>query len=284
MKEHPDYKYRPRRKPKSLIKKENKFGFNLTPLMSQHNDGLSGISRGLLPSSLSAAPPAHHHHHHLLSHDDLKIPRFFPSFPYSLYPAIQHKLGVDTGLTSGSKLAADLTFQAIYGSGSFYSNHHHHHQTTWPPTSCIQGNCNCSSPPSPINNQLKDKRAIYVPQNLSKINIDNETKIFTNNIEDDRRSIDNNLTTDDYYYRNKNCETSVTLYPTISLVSVDKIDKIKEEKEAMTTTTTATTTATTTTTGVDNNSFSVQSLTSSSSSSSSSSNSPIITTNRSHVI
>ncbi|KAF7992959.1 hypothetical protein HCN44_005740 [Aphidius gifuensis] len=290
MKEHPDYKYRPRRKPKSLIKKENKFGFNLSPLLSQHNDSLGSISRGLLPSSMSSVPPAHHHHHHLLNHDDLKIPRFFPSFPYSLYPAIQHKLGVDSGLNSG-KLAADLTFQAIYGGGGFYSNHHH--QTTWPPTSCIQGNCNCPSPPNSTNNKDTIKRSIYVPQNLSKI--DNEQTIF--NIDDDRKSTDNNIKNDDYYYRNKNSEsTSVTLYPTISLVD-NKIDKIKEEEKdssslpqqqqqplsSTATTTTPTPTTTASTTIDNNNSFSVQSLTSSSSSSSSS-NSPIITTTRSHVI
>ena len=34
MKEHPDYKYRPRRKPKSLMKKDPKFGFNMAPMLS----------------------------------------------------------------------------------------------------------------------------------------------------------------------------------------------------------------------------------------------------------
>lgn len=137
MKEHPDYKYRPRRKPKSLVKKENKFGFSISPLISP-SDTLANLPRSLLPP---LAPPSHHP---LMSHEDLKIPRFFPPFPYPLYP-IQHKLGDDF---NGGKLAADLAFQALYGSGTFYPSH----QTLpWPAslstTTCLQPNCGCPSPP-----------------------------------------------------------------------------------------------------------------------------------------
>lgn len=102
MKEHPDYKYRPRRKPKSVVKKENKFGFSLSPMNIQNNDGLTHMSRGLLPP---LGPPLNHP---LISHDDLKIPRFFPPFPYPLYP-IQHKISEE--YAAGGKLAADLAFQ-----------------------------------------------------------------------------------------------------------------------------------------------------------------------------
>ncbi|XP_043284821.1 transcription factor SOX-14-like [Venturia canescens] len=142
MKEHPDYKYRPRRKPKSLVKKENKFGFSISPLMST-GDTLNNISRGLLPPLTAPS------HHSLLGHEDLKIPRFFPPFPYPLYP-IQHKLGEDF---NGGKLAADLAFQAIYGSGNFYSSHQAV-GSGWPglsAPSCVQPNCGCpsSSPKDP---------------------------------------------------------------------------------------------------------------------------------------
>ncbi|KAG7207682.1 hypothetical protein KM043_009301 [Ampulex compressa] len=148
MKEHPDYKYRPRRKPKSLVKKENKFGFSISPLMSP-GESLSNISRGLLPP---LAPPSHHP---LMSHEDLKIPRFFPPFPYPLYP-IQHKLGEEF---SGGKLAADLALQALYGGSTFYSSHQ---SMSWPGLStatCLQPSCGCPSPP-------KDAKRPYLPSKL----------------------------------------------------------------------------------------------------------------------
>ena len=182
MKEHPDYKYRPRRKPKSLVKKENKFGFSLSPLTMSPTDSLSSISRGLLP------PLASPMNHPLITHDDLKIPRFFPPFPYPLYP-IQHKLGEDF---TGGKLAADLAFQAIYGSGgTFYSGHQ---SVSWPglttPT-CLQPNCGCPSPSKDI------KRTSFLPDKT-------EDRPFPSPVkpEDDRFSLENrDSVRDDGCYR-----------------------------------------------------------------------------------
>ncbi|XP_014481869.1 PREDICTED: transcription factor SOX-14-like [Dinoponera quadriceps] len=137
MKEHPDYKYRPRRKPKSLVKKENKYTFPMSSLLPP-GDALANLPRGLLPP---LAPPTHHP---LMSREDLKIPHFLPAFPYSLYP-LQHKLSEDF---NGGKLAADLALQAFYTGGSFYPNHH---TMPWPASlssvTCLQPNCDCPSLP-----------------------------------------------------------------------------------------------------------------------------------------
>lgn len=285
MKEHPDYKYRPRRKPKSLIKKENKFGFTLSPLMSS-NDTLSGISRGLLPPL--SAPPAHHS---LLNHDDLKIPRFFPSFPYSLYP-IQHKMTTDNlNSSSGSKLAADLTFQAIYGGGTFYASHHAVTATTWPTLSssptCLQNNCNCPSQ-SPTRGSPKDmKRSLnYLPQISNKSSANNDECCLYTNQNSDKSIIDiedDKCQRDDIYIKKNNDKTIIdnniinnnndnnSIMPIFSVVSSssssmgDKNDGIKMEDSysLMLSTTATTTTTTTTTTSTENtSSFSVQSLTS----------------------
>lgn len=91
MKEHPDYKYRPRRKPKALVKKEPKFSFNISGLMAP-------VPRLVtpLPQPVPQLPVPHH-----LLQDKPDLGRaLFPPLPYPFYP---FKIPSDDG-----KLAAEL--------------------------------------------------------------------------------------------------------------------------------------------------------------------------------
>ncbi|XP_018577403.1 transcription factor SOX-14-like [Anoplophora glabripennis] len=107
MKEHPDYKYRPRRKPKPLLKKEPKFGFSISPLLSPTHLENPNIPRSLVPpiSTASGLP-------HLLNHDSehLKLPRtLFPPLPY-LYHPFRHP--------DETKFAAELAL--LYSNSPLY--------------------------------------------------------------------------------------------------------------------------------------------------------------------
>nr|CAD7258140.1 unnamed protein product [Timema shepardi] len=165
MKEHPDYKYRPRRKPKSLMKKEPKFGFSLSPLLSSGMDHLHGMHRSLLPPLPIPPPGSHHPFFHGSDTADLKFPRsLFPPFPYPFYPLhpATAKLHAEelASSSASSKTAADLALQALYG-GSLYSG--------WPglttSTPCLVP-CGCgpvapttpspSQPPSPTTTSPGD--------------------------------------------------------------------------------------------------------------------------------
>lgn len=147
MKEHPDYKYRPRRKPKSLMKKEPKFGFSLSPLLSSGMESLHGISRSLLPPLPVPPPGPHPPPHPLLTGDsDLKFPRsLFPPFPYPLYP-LHHAAKLhaeDLASTSGGgKTAADLAFQALYGSSLYSQAAAAAAAASWPGGPCMVP-CSC---------------------------------------------------------------------------------------------------------------------------------------------
>ncbi|XP_049851596.1 transcription factor sox-3-like [Schistocerca gregaria] len=136
MKEHPDYKYRPRRKPKSLLKKEPKFGFSLlagpplAPQGGQH--GSLSLPLPLSPGSAAA---------------DHLARSLLPAFPYPLYPlpAPAHKI-IDDG-----KSAFDLAMQALYSS-QMYS-----HASavaaaaaaSWVPCGCPPPPTAAPSPPPP---------------------------------------------------------------------------------------------------------------------------------------
>ncbi|XP_022913702.1 transcription factor Sox-14 [Onthophagus taurus] len=127
MKEHPDYKYRPRRKPKPLMKKEPKFGFSISPLISPTSLDSQTMARSMMPpiSTSSSIPP--------LLQDDLKIPRtLFPPLPY-LYP-FRHP--------EESKFAAELAL--------FYSNNHLYPPSlNWPISNLANSACNICPPAFP---------------------------------------------------------------------------------------------------------------------------------------
>lgn len=251
MKEHPDYKYRPRRKPKSLVKKENKFGFSISPLLSA-GDSLANLPRGLLPP---LAPPAHHP---LMSHEDLKIPRFFPPFPYPLYP-LQHKIGDDF---NGGKLAADLALQALYGGGTFYPSH----QTiSWPTglstTTCLQPNCSCPSPPKEPKRPFPSSK-LNDPPFPSPARTDDDT-IITEREESRYRKLEEDFSSSLERHHHHHHHQEDRSQDRFSSSSSSSPPTEQPEKSLVTTTTT------TSSSRVDS-AFSVQSLTSSSSSSSNS--------------
>ncbi|GAB1868421.1 Transcription factor SOX-21 [Camponotus japonicus] len=253
MKEHPDYKYRPRRKPKSLVKKENKFGFAIAPLISP-GDGLSNLPRGLLPP---LAPPTHHP---LMSHEDLKIPRFFPPFPYPLYP-LQHKLGDDF---NGGKLAADLAFQALYTSGTFYPSHQA--IASWPTglsaAACLQPNCSCPSPP-------KESKRPFPPSKMDDPPFPSPARADDNAVIAEReesryRKYEEDFTAlDRHHHHHHHLHQEDRSQDRFSSSSSSSPPTEQPEKSS------TTTTSSTSSSRVDNAPFSVQSLTSSTGSSNS---------------
>lgn len=170
MKEHPDYKYRPRRKPKTLVnsKKESKYGFNISPLLS--NGGNHHLEhplhhqmpRNLMPQLL---PPNSQHstlqnssphiqtstpHHSILNESDVKFPRtLFPTFPYSLYHPLKMPHPDQVMQDSTAKMANDLAF--LYNS-SIYSQTMAAAAAGWPGSlshPCMVA-CGCPPPPAPL--------------------------------------------------------------------------------------------------------------------------------------
>ncbi|XP_066147120.1 uncharacterized protein [Euwallacea fornicatus] len=127
MKEHPDYKYRPRRKPKPLIKKEPKFGFSMSPLLPPSLDN-HNLQRALMPpiSTASGIPS-------LLNPDSdhLKLSRtLFPPLPY-LYHPFRHP--------DESKFAAELAL--LYSNSPLYPPN-----INWPINNIPSPNLNGSNP------------------------------------------------------------------------------------------------------------------------------------------
>lgn len=99
MKEHPDYKYRPRRKPKPLLQQKKEPKYNDCPV-----DSVSFPRNPFFPP------------HHTFSETDFKLSRaLFPSLHYPFYQSKFHPSDA-----ASCKISTDFTLQALYGS-SFYS-------------------------------------------------------------------------------------------------------------------------------------------------------------------
>ncbi|KAG5317836.1 SOX14 factor, partial [Pseudoatta argentina] len=258
MKEHPDYKYRPRRKPKSLVKKENKFGFSISPLISP-GDSLANLPRGLLPP---LTPPTHHP---LMSHEDLKIPRFFPPFAYPLYP-LQHKLSDEF---NGGKLAADLALQALYTGSPFYPSHQ---AISWPTglsvATCLQPNCSCPSPP-------KEPKRPFPPSKMddppfpSPARADDDAVVAEREESRYRKlelDFSANLENHHHHHHHHQEDRSQDRFSSSSSSS----PPTEQLERSSTTTTTTTTTSSSSSSSRVDSTFSVQSLTSTSNSSNSS--------------
>ncbi|XP_069496006.1 transcription factor SOX-21 [Ambystoma mexicanum] len=161
MKEHPDYKYRPRRKPKTLLKKD-KFAFPMPcyglgaagggdPSEAGLKAALHGHTGALLSDSLLAA--AAHHHHQQQQHSDKAAAAarvFFPpsgaTHPYSLFD-----FGSKMAEISSSASSAAFPYASAlgYGSGAFpgAGGHTHSHPSPGNPGYVIP--CNCSGWPGP---------------------------------------------------------------------------------------------------------------------------------------
>ncbi|KAK6622630.1 hypothetical protein RUM43_008472 [Polyplax serrata] len=134
MKEHPDYKYRPRRKPKTLVKKDTKFGFSISPILSPNVDS---IQRSLLPPPPSSGPPPPSFS--ILDEDPLKFSRsIFPPFTYPLYHSA--RLRAEDLSAANRSVAADLAF--LYGSSLYSQAAAAAAAATWPIS------CGC---PTPVN-------------------------------------------------------------------------------------------------------------------------------------
>lgn len=128
MKEHPDYKYRPRRKPKPLLQQKKETKYTDCPV-----DNVTFPRNPFFPP------------HHSFSETDFKLSRaLFPSLHYPFYQSKFHP----SEAASNCKISTDFTLQALYGS-SFYSQAAAAAvAATWPtiPTSHCGVSCiNCTS-------------------------------------------------------------------------------------------------------------------------------------------
>lgn len=163
MKEHPDYKYRPRRKPKTLVnKKEHKYGFSMSPILSPTNmESVHSLQRNILPPLPPSGP--HPPPHPILNPDSeaMKMQRtLFTPFPYPLYPL---KMSSDD---TSTKMAADLAL--LYNSSIYSQTMAAAAAAGWPTTlshpcmvscGCPMQSSNISQPPQQQRPQTPNNRS-----------------------------------------------------------------------------------------------------------------------------
>ncbi|XP_059149885.1 transcription factor sox-3-like [Physella acuta] len=142
MKEHPDYKYRPRRKPKSLMKKD-KYAFPLHPMLP----GMNGSALGSMAHSFASIAASHHPSELLAasssSFDKARHNFFPPTSTYGLYPhfdaaaaaaaVANSKLDPATSLSSLSALrhSESLVSNPLYS--PYFTGHGHPSLSALPP-------------------------------------------------------------------------------------------------------------------------------------------------------
>ncbi|MBN3282844.1 SX21B factor, partial [Polyodon spathula] len=150
MKEHPDYKYRPRRKPKTLMKKD-KFAFPIPYSLGDH-EGLkaSGLHGGTLADSLLANPDK------AAAAAAAAAARVFfnpaaAANPYSFFDLGSKMTDISPhSFPYGSPLGYPSGGTAFSGAGAIGSGTHTHtHSHPSPSNPGYMIPCNCSGWPSP---------------------------------------------------------------------------------------------------------------------------------------
>ncbi|CAI9575715.1 unnamed protein product [Staurois parvus] len=149
MKEHPDYKYRPRRKPKTLLKKD-KFAFPMPYSLAAEHEGLKAATlhgAGVLTDSLLANPEKA-----AAAAAAAAARVFFPpsaaSSPYSLFD-LSSKMAEITSSTSTLPYASSLGYPQSSGAAAAAASGGHTHSHPSPGNPGYMIPCNCTGWPSP---------------------------------------------------------------------------------------------------------------------------------------
>ncbi|KAJ3591684.1 hypothetical protein NHX12_006816 [Muraenolepis orangiensis] len=153
MKEHPDYKYRPRRKPKTLMKKD-KFSFPVPYNLGEHEalkvSGLGGatlLSESLMCNPDKAAAAAAAAAARVFFNPSMANPYSFFDLGSKMPELSPHSFSYASHLGyPGGAAAAAAAFSAAGTPGGVHGAHTHTHPSPGNPGYMIP--CNCSAWPS----------------------------------------------------------------------------------------------------------------------------------------